>query len=195
MTKHTDNKYARVKNASLVLAVAIMAVAAAALTACSKPAQEPATQTQTQPAQTQTDSSQAADQGQADATASDQAAQTQPAEESGPTSKDVKELKIKDVKKGSGPAAKSGDSVTVNYTGWLANGTKFDSSVGKQPFTFTIDAGQVIKGWDKGVAGMKVGGKRRLIIPSDLGYGPQGYPPVIPQNATLIFDVEMLKIN
>jgi len=105
-------------------------------------------------------------------------------------------LQYQDISVGSGAEAKSGDNVSVHYTGWLTDGTKFDSSVDRnQPFQFKLGAGNVIKGWDEGVAGMKVGGKRRLTIPPDLGYGAQGSPPVIPANATLIFDVELLGIN
>lgn len=105
-------------------------------------------------------------------------------------------LKIEDEKIGTGDAAVAGKSVTVNYLGTLTNGTKFDSSYDRnQPFTFSLGAGEVIKGWDQGVAGMKVGGKRKLTIPPDLGYGPQGAPPVIPGNATLIFEVELLKVE
>ena len=103
-------------------------------------------------------------------------------------------LKYVDVKVGAGAEAKAGDKVTVHYTGRLKDGTQFDSSVGKKPFTFTIDAREVIKGWDEGVAGMKEGGKRKLIIPPELGYGARGSGP-IPANAQLIFDVELLKVQ
>lgn len=98
---------------------------------------------------------------------------------------------------GCGPAAKAGDNVTVQYTGWLTDGTQFDSSrqAGRQPFSFTLGQGQVIKGWDEGVAGMQPGGKRRLVIPGALAYGAQGYPPTIPGNATLVFDVELVSIG
>jgi FKBP-type peptidyl-prolyl cis-trans isomerase FkpA len=105
-------------------------------------------------------------------------------------------LKYEDLKEGSGDAAKSGDQVEVHYTGWLKDGTKFDSSKDRgRPFNFELGAGKVIKGWDEGVAGMKVGGKRKLTIPSELGYGKRGYPPVIPANAELTFEVELLKID
>ncbi len=97
---------------------------------------------------------------------------------------------------GDGAAAKAGDNVSVHYTGTLESGQKFDSSVDRnQAFQFPLGAGRVIKGWDEGVAGMRVGDKRRLIIPSDLGYGPRGAGGVIPPNATLIFEVELLGIN
>ena len=105
-------------------------------------------------------------------------------------------LKYEDLKVGDGAEAKNGDRVEVHYTGWLENGTKFDSSVDRgKPFPFPLGAGRVIKGWDQGVAGMKVGGKRKLIIPPALGYGERGAGGVIPPNATLIFEVELLKIN
>lgn len=104
-------------------------------------------------------------------------------------------LTIETLFPGSGPGAKTGDAVTVNYTGMFTNGTVFDSSVPRgQPFQFTIGARQVIQGWDLGLIGMKVGEKRKLTIPSELGYGPAGSGP-IPPNTTLIFDVELLKIQ
>jgi len=98
---------------------------------------------------------------------------------------------------GSGREAREGDAVNVQYTGTLVDGTKFDSSYdhGGEPFKFTLGQGQVIKGWDEGVAGMKVGGKRRLRIPSELAYGSHGSPPAIPADAALVFDVELVSID
>jgi FKBP-type peptidyl-prolyl cis-trans isomerase len=105
-------------------------------------------------------------------------------------------LKYVDLVVGKGPAAKAGDSVSVHYTGWLTNGKKFDSSKDRgQPFEFGLGGGQVIKGWDEGVVGMKVGGKRKLTIPAKLGYGDRGAGADIPPGATLIFDVELLGIR
>jgi FKBP-type peptidyl-prolyl cis-trans isomerase len=104
-------------------------------------------------------------------------------------------LQYWDIKVGTGDVAKAGDHVKVHYTGWLTTGKKFDSSVdAHQPFDFTLGKGDVIKGWDEGVAGMKVGGKRQLRIPPELGYGAAGSPGAIPPNATLIFDVQLLAI-
>jgi FKBP-type peptidyl-prolyl cis-trans isomerase FkpA len=106
-------------------------------------------------------------------------------------------LETEDVKAGTGRECKTGDTVHVQYTGTLMNGTKFDSSYdhGGDPFKFTLGKGEVIKGWDQGVVGMKVGGKRKLRIPSDLGYGAAGSPPNIPANAGLLFDVELVSID
>ncbi len=104
-------------------------------------------------------------------------------------------LKYIDQTVGFGSEAQPGMIVTVHYTGWLTNGQKFDSSVGGKPLEFTLGAGRVIQGWDEGVAGMKIGGKRKLTIPSNLGYGPGGMPPAIPPNATLVFEVELLGVR
>lgn len=111
-------------------------------------------------------------------------------------------LKITDVTLGTGATAVAGNTVSVNYTGWLYNatatdfhGTQFDTSIGKAPFSFKLGAGQVISGWDQGVAGMKVGGKRTLVIPSSLAYGASGAGGVIPPNAALVFNVDLLAVQ
>jgi peptidylprolyl isomerase len=109
------------------------------------------------------------------------------------------ELKIIDVTLGQGDEAKSGDKVQVNYTGWLyENGKRtkqFDSSVGREPFEMTIGRTSVIQGWTEGLVGMKVGGRRQLIIPPEKGYGARGAPPVIPANATLDFEIDLLQVS
>jgi FKBP-type peptidyl-prolyl cis-trans isomerase len=106
------------------------------------------------------------------------------------------ELQKLDIKLGTGPEAVKGKRVKVHYTGTLTDGSKFDSSVDRgEPFTFTLGAGEVIKGWDEGFAGMKVGGKRKLTIPYQMAYGEMGRPPKIPAKATLIFDVELLGVE
>jgi peptidylprolyl isomerase len=112
-------------------------------------------------------------------------------------SRNIQGMTVQDIKEGTGTTAANGDQVTVNYVGTLTDGTTFDSSIARnQPFTFTLGAGQVIKGWDLGVAGMKVGGERKLVIPPSLGYGSQGTPGgPIPPNATLNFTVDLLSVN
>jgi FKBP-type peptidyl-prolyl cis-trans isomerase len=105
-------------------------------------------------------------------------------------------LKYRDLQAGAGDEARGGQVAVVHYTGWLVDGTKFDSSHDRnEPFQFPLGGGRVIKGWDEGVQGMKVGGVRRLVIPPDLGYGSQGAGAVIPPNATLIFEVELLEVK
>ena len=105
-------------------------------------------------------------------------------------------LKYEDLVEGTGDAAKMGQTVSVHYTGWLTDGKKFDSSKDRgQPFPFPLGAGRVIKGWDEGVQGMKVGGKRKLTIPPQLGYGSRGTAGAIPPNAILVFEVELLQIG
>jgi FKBP-type peptidyl-prolyl cis-trans isomerase FkpA len=105
-------------------------------------------------------------------------------------------MKVETLTSGAGPSAKHGDTVSVHYTGWLTDGSKFDSSVDRdEPFAFVLGTGQVIQGWDKGVAAMRVGDKVRLTIPPELAYGEAGYPGAIPPHATLIFEVELLSIS
>lgn len=108
----------------------------------------------------------------------------------------VGDVEIVELSEGSGPAAKAGDAVEVRYRGWLeATGKVFDSSDGRGPFSFTLGKGEVIKGWDQGVLGMRPGGKRRLVIPPELAYGARGFPGVIPPQATLVFEVELTAIR
>ena len=108
----------------------------------------------------------------------------------------MSELIIEELTVGDGATAAAGQSVSVHYTGWLTDGTKFDSSVDRNdPFEFNLGQGQVIAGWDQGVAGMQIGGKRKLTIPPELGYGSRGAGGVIPPNATLVFEVELLGVR
>lgn len=119
-----------------------------------------------------------------------------PTKVTGDPTKTASGLEYWDIKVGTGAVAQTGQHVKVDYTGWLTNGKKFDSSVGTgKPFDFMLGASQVIKGWDEGVAGMKVGGKRQLRIPPDLAYGAKGYPGAIPPNSTLIFDVQLVEVK
>ncbi len=116
--------------------------------------------------------------------------------EDGETTATESDLQIIDIEEGTGAVAEQGRTVSVHYTGTLADGTKFDSSLDRnQPFEFTLGVGQVIQGWDEGVAGMKVGGKRRLIIPPELAYGEQGAGDTIPPNAELTFEIELLDVR
>jgi FKBP-type peptidyl-prolyl cis-trans isomerase FkpA len=119
-----------------------------------------------------------------------------PTKVTGDPTKTADGLEYWDIKVGTGAAAQEGQTVKVHYTGWLTNGKKFDSSVGKAPFEVTpLGSAPVIKGWNEGIIGMKVGGKRQLRIPPDLAYGADGYPGVIPANSTLIFDVQLLSVQ
>lgn len=113
--------------------------------------------------------------------------------QNGPNKFEIMGMDIEIIQEGSGEGAKTGDTLLVNYVGMLADGTQFDASR-DTPFEFTV-GGRVITGWNLGLVGMKVGEKRKLTIPPDLSYGEKGYPPIIPQNATLTFEVELLKIN
>ncbi len=124
------------------------------------------------------------------------AADTGMAIDSAALTKTASGLQYQDVVVGSGAEATPGQVAVVHYTGWLTDGTKFDSSRDRgAPFSFPVGGGQVIAGWDEGVAGMKVGGRRKLVIPPELGYGPNGSPPVIPPSAVLVFDVELLEVK
>jgi FKBP-type peptidyl-prolyl cis-trans isomerase FkpA len=119
-----------------------------------------------------------------------------PAKVTGDGTKTPSGLVYWDIRVGNGEVAKEGSRVRVHYTGWLTNGKKFDSSLDAgRPFDFTIGNGEVIPGWEEGIAGMRVGGKRQLRIPPKLGYGAEGSPPDIPPNATLIFDVQLLGVQ
>jgi FKBP-type peptidyl-prolyl cis-trans isomerase len=133
--------------------------------------------------------------GSAQTSAANKPAVAGPTKVTGEGTKTSSGLQYWDIKVGTGAEAQKGQKVTVHYTGWLTSGKKFDSSVGGKPFPFRIGAGAVIKGWDEGVAGMRVGGKRQLRIPPDLAYGQKGYPGVIPPNATLIFDVQLVGVQ
>jgi len=127
------------------------------------------------------------------------ATQTQPSPTSSPSienQNNQNKMTIEDIKRGTGVEAKNGDTVSVQYTGTLLNGTKFDSSYDHgQPFSFTLGQSQVIQGWDQGVLGMKIGGKRKLTIPPSLAYGERGAGNVIPPNATLVFEIELLGVK
>lgn len=177
------------KRFAYLLIVLVVLLAAVSLAGCGK---------SEEPASTSTESEQpAAEEPAAEEPAEEPAAE--PAEEpaaTGEKTEDVTELKIEDIKGGTGAEAVAGKNVTVHYTGWLTDGTKFDSSKDRgQPFVFPLGAGRVIAGWDQGVQGMKVGGTRKLTIPPALGYGAAGAGGSIPPNATLVFEVELLDVQ
>lgn len=171
------------------LVIGLMLATLVAVLGCSGTTEETAEQTETaDSAQTQDSTTDSAEEPSATADAA------VPPAPQGMT--DVTELKVEDLTVGTGDEAVAGKTVTVHYTGWLVDGTMFDSSVTSgQPFQFVLGQGYVIPGWDQGVAGMKVGGKRRLTIPPALGYGEAGAGGVIPPNATLVFDVELLAVQ
>lgn len=160
---------------------------------CSKLTEPPKQeQIQTEPAAS-AEVNKAAVNPQASATAIAKAIETAKPAEAPPTNE---KLEIKDLVVGKGTEAKAGDTVKVHYVGTLPDGKEFDASKKHgQPFEFELGAGRVIKGWDQGVAGMKIGGKRKLTVPPSLGYGARGAPPVIPPNSTLIFEVELLEVK
>jgi FKBP-type peptidyl-prolyl cis-trans isomerase len=174
---------ARLIHAFLLLPVVMTGAACSKLT---EPPKDEPMQVEPPPAQT----------AQAEAKPAPSAKPAEPEEkpaEAPPSSNE--KLGVKDVVVGKGAVAKAGDTVKVHYVGTLPDGKEFDASRKHgQPFEFPLGAGRVIKGWDQGVAGMKVGGKRKLTVPPSLGYGPRGMPPVIPANSTLLFDVELLEI-
>ncbi len=159
---------------------ALPALAAAALLSCQDPVPEP--EPPPKPAKT--------------ATPAEPKSEAAPPASGAATEPTAKEVVIKDEKVGKGKAAKNGDTLSVHYTGKLTDGTKFDSSRDRnEPFDVKLGAGQVIKGWEEGLVGMKKGGKRTLTIPPEKGYGKSGSPPKIPPNATLVFDVELMEIK
>ena len=183
-----------------IAVAALLVLTAVALAACSSSASTPAT--------TGTDTTQASIAATPSTTPSEAVPGTVPQATTPPvpaatdaelkqpqSAKTVAKLVIKDLVMGKGDAVKNGDNVSVDYTGWLTDGTKFDSSVGKAPLPVSVGAGSVIPGWDQGLVGMKVGGIRQLVIPADLGYGANGAGGVIPPNATLRFTVKLLSIN
>lgn len=178
------------KRLSLLSLIALMLLAVALAAGC---AAEPQTATE-EPAQTTPEVTEPA----AEPETSEEPATTSdaPAEFPEELAKDVTKLKTEDLKVGDGEEAKEGSLATVHYTGWLTDGTKFDSSLDSgQPFQFKIGEGKVIPGWETGVAGMKEGGTRVLVIPPDQGYGAQGAGGVIPPNATLVFEVRLVSVD
>jgi FKBP-type peptidyl-prolyl cis-trans isomerase len=183
---------------TILLSLAVLAPACiGGLTACQANSQDAATDTATQTQGTNTaPTTQIADNSIANNSTSNSQAPSLLAQSGGNTVTTASGLQYEDLKVGDGQMPKAGQTVSVHYTGWLTNGQKFDSSLDRgQPFQFTLGAGEVIRGWDEGVASMKVGGKRKLTIPPGLGYGARGAGGVIPPNATLIFEVELLGVG
>ncbi len=180
------------RNAVRRLLLAVSASAALAATGCSKLTSPPSEQASPDPSASA--GSTAAPGSTASAAAAGTAANA-PAAAAAAAPAGSDKLVSVDEQVGTGAEAKTGDAVSVHYVGTLTNGTEFDSSRKRnQPFKFTLGQGKVIKGWDQGVVGMKVGGKRKLTIPPSLGYGARGAPPVIPPNSTLVFEIELVSI-
>jgi FKBP-type peptidyl-prolyl cis-trans isomerase len=178
------SRVAMTRNAVRRLLLAVSATAALAATGCSKLTSPPSEQASPDPSASAGSTATAAAAG---------TAANAPAAAAAPAGSD--KLVSVDEQVGTGAEAKTGDAVSVHYVGTLTNGTEFDSSRKRnQPFKFTLGQGKVIKGWDQGVVGMKVGGKRKLTIPPSLGYGARGAPPVIPPNSTLVFEIELVSI-
>lgn len=200
--KQTMKKRRGAGGVVIFIIAGMLLITAILLTGCSGKSKESAkepkqsgTSTSKKAKTVESSSPQEAEQQESAATQEEEQPKTSAPEQAAPA-EEVTELKTEDIVVGKGQVAQKGNTVSVHYTGWLTDGKKFDSSVDRgQPFEFALGQGQVIPGWDQGVAGMKVGGKRKLTIPPALGYGAQGAGGVIPPNATLVFEVELLAVK